>query len=160
MKKHFVWLITLACIFGLAQAEKKAGPAPETHKAYNPGGENWMAAPPALPSGAQLAVLEGDPSQPVEFTMRLKMPGGYKIPPHSHPRTEHVTVISGAFKVGMGDKFDTSQGMTLSPGTFAWIKPDMHHFAWSEGETVIQLHGQGPWEINYVNPDDDPRRKK
>ncbi len=110
-------------------------------KTYTPDAIRWGAAPDALPSGAQLAVLEGDPTKPGAYTMRLKMPDGYKIPPHHHLRREHVTVISGAFKVGMGDSFDVGK---------------MNEFA-AKGETEIQLHGTGPWEIKYVNPADDPR---
>jgi len=89
--------------------------------------------------------------------MRLKMPDGYKIPPHHHLRREHVPVISGAFKVGMGDSFDAEKMNEFSPGSFAYLEPTVHHYAMSKGETVIQLHGTGPWEIKYVNTSDDPR---
>ena len=89
--------------------------------------------------------------------MRLKMPDGYKIPPHHHLRREHVTVISGAFKVGMGDSFDAEKMNEFAPGSFAYLEPTVHHYAMAKGETVIQLHGTGPWEIKYVNPADDPR---
>ena len=68
----------------------------------------WGPAPAVFPPGAQLAVLEGDPSKSEEFTVRLRMPSGYKIPPHTHPTDEHVTVVSGQFKGGMGSTFDES----------------------------------------------------
>jgi quercetin dioxygenase-like cupin family protein len=129
----------------------------EHAKTYTPDAIRWGAAPDALPSGAQLAVLEGDPTKPGPYTMRLKMPDGYKIPPHHHARREHVTVISGAFKVGMGDSFDAEKMNEFAPGSFAYLEPTMHHYAMAKGETVIQLHGAGPWEIIYVNPVDDPR---
>jgi len=126
-------------------------------KTYTPDAIHWGAAPNALPSGAQLAVLEGDPTKPGAYTMRLKMSDGYKIPPHHHLHREHVTVISGTFKVGMGDSFDEGKMNEFAPGSFAYLEPTAHHYAMAKGETVIQLHGAGPWEIKYVNPADDPR---
>jgi hypothetical protein len=73
---------------------------------------------------------------------------------------EHVTVVSGTFNLGMGDKFDDKAGQAMPAGTFGFLPPMMKHFAWATGETVIQLHGMGPWEIVYVNPADDPRGAK
>jgi quercetin dioxygenase-like cupin family protein len=90
----------------------------------------------------------------------LKMPDGYRIAPHWHPLRENVTVISGTFKVGMGDRFDESKMATFPAGSFAFLDPDMHHFAMASGEVVVQVHGQAPLQFNYVNPDDDPSRKK
>jgi hypothetical protein len=87
------------------------------------------------------------------------MPAGYKISPHWHGKVEHVTVISGKFNLGMGEKFDDSEGNAMPAGTFGFLPPQMKHFAWASEATVIQLHGEGPWEINYVNPSDDPRKK-
>ena len=120
----------------------------------------WGAGPPSLPSGAKAAVLEGDPTKDGLFTMRLSLPDGYQIKPHTHPAFEHITVISGTFNLGMGEKFDTTKGgKALEAGAFAYLAPNTKHYAWSKGETVIQLHGQGPWQINYLNPADDPRKK-
>ncbi len=118
----------------------------------------WGPAPPSLPAGAQAAVLEGDPGKPGPFTMRVRAPDGYRIPPHSHPGIEHVTVLKGTFRVGMGDKFDAAKLTDLPTGTFAALIPGTRHFAQTKGETVLQLHGTGPWKIVYVNPVDDPRR--
>jgi len=119
----------------------------------------WAPAPASLPEGAELAVLEGDPTQPGEFTMRLRMPANYTIPPHFHRAPEHVTVIQGTFHVGMGDTIDRSAGSGLPEGTLGVIPPGMRHFAWTEDDDVIiQLHGNGPWGIYYVNVEDDPRR--
>jgi quercetin dioxygenase-like cupin family protein len=129
--------------------------------AFTPEQIQWGPAPPALAPGAQLAVLEGNPSASSgDFTVRLKMPAGYKIAPHWHPSRENVTVISGSFKVGMGDHFDESKMMTFSAGSFAYLDPDMHHYALSATETVVQIHGASPLQINYVDPADDPSRKK
>ena len=120
----------------------------------------WGPVPPALPPGAELSVLEGNPFKPGPFTMRVKMPDGYRIPAHWHPGVEHVTVMSGTFHLGMGPKFDEKAGQAYAPGSFAWMAPHMKHYAWATGETVIQLHGTGPWGITYVNPADDPRGAK
>ena len=167
MKRHLLWILALTCAVAPAQAASKpaaakpaAKPVAEDHKVWAPAEVKWGAAPDILPAGAQLAVLEGDPTKPGEFTMRLKMPNGYKIAPHFHPRMEHVTLISGSFHIGMGDKFDESTMAGVPIGTFIWIKPGTHHFAMAKGETVIQLHGNGPWVLTYVNPGDDPRKKK
>lgn len=117
---------------------------------------NWGPAPAILPAGARLAVLDGDPSKAGAFTMRLAMPAGYRLPPHFHQVDEHVTVISGAFQVGMGDTFDEGKLTTLPPGTFGVIRPGVRHFARADKATVIQLHGVGPWGLTYVNPADQP----
>jgi quercetin dioxygenase-like cupin family protein len=120
----------------------------------------WKDGPPSLPAGAKVAVLQGDPSKEGFFTMRLWFPDGFKIPPHWHPKVEHVTVISGTFNIGMGDKFDQTATQAMPAGTFGFWPADMKHFAWVNGETVLQLHGTGPWMITYVNPSDDPRKPK
>lgn len=117
--------------------------------------------PPFLAPGAQLAVVEGDPTAASgDFTVRLKMPSGYRIAPHWHPKRENVTVISGNFKVGMGDSFDESKMTTFGPGSFAYLDPSMHHYAMASGEAIVQVHGMSPLQFNYVNPNDDPSKKK
>ena len=117
----------------------------------------WGPGPAALPPGAKAAILEGKPSEAGPFTMRLRAPDGYRIPPHHHPAIEHVTVLKGAFKVGMGEKFDASAMTSLPTGTFAALQPGTRHFAETQGETILQIHGVGPWQVIYVNPADDPR---
>ena len=118
-------------------------------------------APPSLRPGAQIAVLEGDPTASSgDFTVRLKMPDGYRIAPHTHPNRENVTVLSGTLKVGMGDQFDAGNMMSFGAGSFAYLDPTMHHYAGTSGETVIQIHGMSPLQINYINPADDPSRQK
>jgi hypothetical protein len=121
----------------------------------------WGPAPPLIPPGAQFAVLEGDPTAADgDYTIRLKMPDGYRIPPHWHPLRENVTVISGIFKVGMGDTFALNNMKTLTAGRFAYLDPDMHHYAIAVGEVIVQVHGKSPLQFNYVNPQDDPSRTK
>ena len=118
-------------------------------------------APAFVAPGAQLAVLEGNPgASSGNYTVRLKMPDGYRIAPHWHPLRENVTVISGTFKVGMGDEFEAHKMAAFTAGSFAFLDPDMHHFARACGETVVQVHGESPLQFNYVDPEDDPSRKK
>jgi mannose-6-phosphate isomerase-like protein (cupin superfamily) len=129
--------------------------------AFTPDQVKFGPAPPFLPPGAQLAVLEGDPmASSGDFTIRLKMPDGYKVAPHTHPNRENVTVLSGTLKVGMGDQFDASKMMSFGAGSFAYLDPSMHHYAMASGETVIQIHGMSPVKLNYINPADDPSGKK
>jgi quercetin dioxygenase-like cupin family protein len=113
-----------------------------------------------LPAGAKLAVLEGDPNKQGPFTIRLQMPSGYKIMPHTHPTPEKVTIISGTGFLGMGPTFDQAAAKQLDPGSFAIMPAGMQHFAFAKGETVVQISGNGPFVINYVNPADDPRQAK
>src|SRR5207249_3316164 len=120
----------------------------------------WQEGPASLPKGAQFAVLEGDPSKEGPFVFRVKVPDGYRVPPHTHPKTERVTIISGTFHLGMGDKFDEKAVTTLPAGTYGYWQAGMKHFVWTKGETVVQFHGMGPWSIHYVNAGDDPRHGK
>jgi quercetin dioxygenase-like cupin family protein len=113
----------------------------------------------SLPPGARLAVIEGPMDEAVPFTVRVKLPASYKIPAHWHPAIEHVTVMSGTLNMGFGDKLDMSKTQALSAGSIAIMQPKTNHFAWTKSETIIQVHGVGPWAINYVNPADDPRMK-
>jgi quercetin dioxygenase-like cupin family protein len=130
------------------------------HVMVTPGDLKWADAPPSLPPGAKMAVLEGDPGKKGPFTVRLQAPAGYKVPPHTHPTAERVTVISGALHLALGEKFDESAGQELSAGSFAVMPAGMKHFAWSPGETIIQISAMGPFAIKYVNPNDDPRNAK
>jgi hypothetical protein len=128
--------------------------------AFTPNQIMWGPAPPFLLPGAQLAVVEGDPGAASgDYTVRLKMPSGYKIAPHWHPKRENVTVIAGSLKVGMGDKFDETKMMTFPVASFAYVDPEMHHYAMASGETEIQIHGMSPLAINYVDAADDPSKK-
>ena len=167
--RHRLTLIVVALLMiaslALAQSDKAqmaahSGQNSGSHILMSASDVKWMPAPPSLPPGAQLAVIEGDPTKAGgTFTIRLKAPDGYKVPPHWHPVAEHVTVLEGTFFIGMGDKFDESAGKKLKAGSFASMPQGMRHFAWTKGETVIQVHGVGPFELVYVNPGDDPRKK-
>ena len=117
----------------------------------------WAPGFASLPKGAKIAILEGDPAKDGFFTMRILMPDGYRVPPHSHPRQERLTLISGALMLGMGKQFDERQMKLLTPGSYSSMPPGMAHFAQARGETVLQLSSIGPWSITYINPADDPR---
>jgi hypothetical protein len=143
----------LAALLALPAAAQHAG-----HLMVKPEELKWSEVP-SLPPGAKLAVIEGPLNEATPFTMRIRMPANYQIPAHWHPAIEHVTVISGTFNMGAGDKLDRSRSTALDPGSAAIMQPKTRHFAWTEAETEIQVHGVGPWAINYVNPADDPRRK-
>ena len=125
---------------------------------YPPGEIQWKEGPPTLPKGAKMAVLEGDPAQPGLFTLRFKFPPGFQVGAHYHSQTEHATVLSGVLHLGMGDKFDRAATRALGTGSFGYWPAGTRHYAWTEGEVILQLHGQGPWTITYVNPADDPRK--
>ena len=128
------------------------------HPAVNPDTLKW-AEPPVLP-GAKLAVVQGDPSKEGLFVYRIKMPAGYKIPPHTHKASENVTVLSGVFYFGVGEKFDQGSGQELPTGGFVSVPPKHAHYAWAgKEETVVQVHGMGPTDLTFVNPADDPRKK-
>jgi hypothetical protein len=131
--------------------------AAPTHKMMAPDAIEFAPAPPMLPAGVQLAVLTGDPGKEGPFTVRLKMPDGYRVPPHWHPTDELVTVIAGTLHLAMGSEFDETAGVALPAGGFALLPKTMRHYAWSTGETIVQVHGNGPFAITYVNPKDDPR---
>ena len=119
----------------------------------------WGPAPPFFPKGAEFAVLSGDPSKDGLYVVRLKMPAGYKIPAHNHPTTENVTVVSGNFHIGMGDHLDEKKGIELTSGGYGEAPAKMNHYAWASSAAVIQIHGDGPFAITYVNAADDPSNR-
>jgi quercetin dioxygenase-like cupin family protein len=127
---------------------------------YPPATIEWRQGPAALPPGAKMAALEGDPTKEGPFVVRLQFPSGYHVPPHTHPKTERVTVISGTMFLATGENLDRSAAKALPAGTYGFWPAGMKHTAWFDGETIIQIHGIGPWQINYVNPADDPRNAK
>ena len=138
--------------------EKAAEMKPADMGLFKPADIKWKDGPPSLKPGAKMVVLEGDPAVEGVFTMRLLLPDGFIVSPHVHSQIEHVTVIQGALHFGMGDKFDRKATQEMPAGSFGFWPIGMQHFAWVEGETILQLHGKGPWTITYVNPADDPRK--
>jgi quercetin dioxygenase-like cupin family protein len=158
--KRYTAIALIAALGGFAVSRLAGRPGHEKN-AFTPDSIQWVAAPPFMEPGAQLAVLEGDPMASTgDYTVRLKMPAGYRIAPHWHPRRENVTVLSGTFKVGMGDSFDESKLGGFPAGSFAYLDPNMHHYATADGEVVVQVHGICPLQFNYVNANDDPSKRK
>jgi quercetin dioxygenase-like cupin family protein len=134
--------------------------AADEHKIVAPNDVKWSPAPPSIPKGAEAAVLYGDPSKEGLFAMRLKLPKGYHLPPHSHPKPEVVTVISGTFRLGMGETADPGKAQALPAGSFFALPPGMAHYGLMDEDTVVQLNSTGPWGLTYVNPKDDPRKSQ
>jgi len=156
MTKNILAFCFVCLVLALAVSAQTPAPSMVT-----PAEIKWAPAPDALPAGAMMAVLDGDPGKEgAEYTVRLKMPGGYKVGPHWHPAAENVTIISGHFIAGMGDTVDMKAVKDFPAGSFASMPANAHHYAWAKGPTIVQVHGMGPFSITYVNPDDDPRNKK
>ena len=130
--------------------------APAAHASASQNGVQWGPAPAVFPPGAEFAVMQGDPSKAEPFTVRLRFPNGYKIPAHTHPTVENVTVLSGTFMAGMGPKFDESALKALGRDDFASLPAEHPHYAMARGLTIVQVHAIGPFALTYVNPADTP----
>jgi hypothetical protein len=146
-------LLALPVLPPLANSEHRKG-----SEIVTPADVRWREGPASLPKGAKVAVLEGDPPKEGPFVLRLKLPDGFRVMPHTHPKDERVTVISGTLYLGAGRKFDERAGKALPAGSYARLAAGVRHFGWVKGETVLQLHGERPWAIEYVDPKDDPRK--
>lgn len=160
--RHHVMLTVVAvlCAVAASRAGAQAAAAPSASPiVVHAPGISWADGPPSLPRGAQFALLEGNPAEAVPLTLRLKFPPNYRVPPHWHAVLEHVTVLSGALHIGMGEQATYSGGTALSAGGYAVMPQKMVHYAWTGSDgAVFQLHSVGPWSITYVNPKDDPRQ--
>jgi len=132
---------------------------PHSHTTHLPEKLDWKTGPESLPQGAKMVALKGDMKKAELFAVRFQFPAGYKIPPHFHPADENITVISGAFYLGAQETFSEDAAEVLPVGAFSSMPAGMKHFAFTKENTVIQLNGQGPWGITYLNPADDPRKK-
>ena len=122
-----------------------------------PASAKWADLP--VLAGVKIAVLDGNPAQAGPFVYRLLFPANAKIPPHYHPITENATVVSGTVNLGHGDMLDPAKTTKYPAGSFFTVPANMHHYGWTEEETVVQVHGVGPTAITFVNPADDPRKK-
>jgi quercetin dioxygenase-like cupin family protein len=155
--------LLMGFVLGPVSAAEPTNPAAavlKEHIMVSPAEVKWADCPPSVPPGAKCANIEGDRSAPnVLFTYRLKMPDGYRIAPHFHPADEHLTVISGTFNMGLGEKFDEKSLKPMVAGSFMVMPKGKPHYATTKGETVLQVHAIGPWGLTYVNPADDPRTK-
>jgi hypothetical protein len=147
-------VVLVSCLIALSAGWAQMG----GHRMITASDLKWDDVP-SLPPGAKIAVIEGPMNEAVPFTFRLKFPANYSIPAHSHPAIERVTVLSGTFHMGTGDRLDSQKTMPLKPGDVMIMQPQTNHFAWTNEEVVVQLNGMGPWGVTYVNPADDPRKK-
>jgi len=160
MSRHIVLDIAAATAIGLAAlAGSAVGQQAGEHKLISPQDIKWGPAPSSLPAGAQAAVLYGDPGKEGQFAFRLKMPKGYHIAPHTHPKPEIVTVLAGTARLGMGAAADHDKAQLLPAGGFFAMPPGSTHYFFADEDTVLQLNSIGPWDINYVSSKDDPRQK-
>lgn len=155
MQKMFNVALCLVAVAVLGQAQE---PKMSTHVALTDADVKWGPPPPSLSKEAQFAVVSGDPTKAGPFVIRLKFPAGFKVAPHWHPTDEHVTVLSGTMALGMGEKFDPSAMKELGAGSFALLPAEMRHFAMAKTAAILQVHGMGPFVLNYVNPADDPSK--
>jgi len=155
MKRKLAGFVSLAVLCGVAGAQEPRAP----HILFSPTDAKWGAPPPVFETGMSFMVISGDPGKPGSYVVRARMPAGYKIAPHWHPTDEHVTVLSGTFAFGMGEKFDKASMKALPAGGYALLPADMRHYAMATTAATIQVHGQGPFVLTYVNPADDPSKR-
>ncbi len=151
--------LTLSTRLAADEPKKPAATKAASH-IITPDMIKWAPAPATLPAGAEVAVIDGDMKKKGSLvSWRLRVPDGWKIPPHFHPADEHVTVLQGAFWMGMGDKFDESALHEVPTGGFHAISKGVRHYGMAKGQTIIQAYAIAPWGITYVNPADDPSKK-
>src|SRR5213592_276537 len=110
----------------------------------------WKDGPPTMPKGTKITVLEGDSKAPGMFTIRLRIPAGSKVMPHWHPRPERVTILSGLVKVGFGDEWHDRDMRAFHAGDFYINPAQSHHYVGFQRNSVIQITGEGPWELHFV----------
>jgi ChrR Cupin-like domain len=154
------FLVALITVLFLGLGYSAAPHGAEDHVVVTPADMHWVDGPPSLPKGAKMVLLDGDPTKDGPFVMRVKMPDGFKIMPHTHPKDERVTVLGGTLFLGVGGTFDVSAAKPIPIGSYGRMGAGIKHFGWVKGETILQLHGTGPWEIHYLNPADDPRKAR
>jgi hypothetical protein len=153
-----IFILNLSLIELTAQ-DHNMGSGNDAHMRLNTNDIVWKDGPASLPAGAKMATIEGDLSKAGLFTIRLSLPANYRVPPHWHPAVEHVTVLKGGFYMGTGEQFNEAAAVKIAEGGFGLMPIKQPHYAFTKKRTIIQLHGMGPWGINYVNPADDPRKK-
>jgi quercetin dioxygenase-like cupin family protein len=156
MRTRFASPLVIAVVLLGALA---TGTADSPHGMYTPGAIKWGDPPPFVPKGSNVAVLYGDPAREGLFVVQVRMPANYRIPAHSHPTDEVVTVLSGALLVGMGDKLDPAKAKAFPAGSVIVAPAKTNHFVLTKQPTVIQVSAMGPLVFNYVNPADDPSKK-
>ena len=154
---RFPATIVLLAAAAIGQAQEPRSGA-SAHVMLSPAQLAWGDGPASLPKGARLATLAGDPAQAGPFTFRVRLPAGYRIAPHRHPADEHVTVLEGTYSMGTGEVFDVKSVRDLGPGGFAVVPAARPHFSFTKDGVTLQVHGIGPFVVEYVDPADDPRK--
>jgi len=151
-KKLWKWpcvMVSALAVFAAASYSQEKKEGDSAHKIVRYGDLKWTG----IIKGCDLAPVSGDPNaEGAPFVLRLRCVDGAKIPAHWHPTDEHVTVLKGTFLVGMGETFDESKLQTMNVGNFVTMPKEMRHFATCKGETIVQVHGMGPFKVNWVNP--------
>jgi len=156
----FPALSLAAIVFAAAIGHAEAQGTPDDQSFLSAKDIKWADAPPSLPKGAKVAVLRGDPGKSGPFVIRLSAPAGYKVPPHWHSQDENLTVLSGTLYLGAGDKVEPGKAHALGAGGVHFLPGKAHHYAFARVRTVIQVNGNGPFDVTYINPDDDPQKAK
>jgi hypothetical protein len=159
MKRLMLLTLSAVLVASPAAAKHKAAAKPAAAPAA-PAELKWGPAPPALPGGAELAVVKGDPMKKGPFTIHLKMPASYAVPPHWHPTDEKVTLVSGKLVYGMSDQLNRMTGTPLAEGASVTMKAKEHHWVMTADGAEVEVSAMGPFMITYVNPKDDPRPKE
>jgi len=156
--KRTMLLVAASCLYlGSSADATEKGAAKKEAITVSAAEVKYGPPPPILPAGALLGVLHGDPTKKGPFAMRLKMPDGYKIAPHWHTNDEELTIISGTFLLAMGDRAGENVH-PMEPGAYHFLPGKMHHSAEAKGETVVEIHGNGPFDLHYLNAADDPTK--
>lgn len=155
---HRIAVLVAPAVLLLGPTIVPAADVPADHIFMNTADVKWGPAPPTLPKGAKLAVLYGDPGKAGPFVMRLMAPANYKIAPHWHSQAENLSIISGALYLGDGDKMEMTKAHALKAGGYHYLPAKAHHYAFTKSPTVVQLNGDGPFDITYINPGDDPSK--
>jgi len=158
MKKLFQIFLLGAALLATATSADHLPYHGEGHVIATPDALEWQDVA-SMEKGAKIAILEGDLSKPAPFTFRLKLPANYRLAPHVHPAYERVTVLHGELHFAHGREFDRAATQPMPVGSFAVMSPGDPMFGYTEVETIIQLHGTGPWGIDYIDPADDPRKR-
>ena len=159
MRRKAVTLMIAWTVAGAAVAVHAQMGAAPAHRVVAVADMTWVDGPPALPPGQKVAVLSGNPAEAGPYVLRAQIPAGYRIAPHWHPTAENLTVLSGTFAVGMGETFDEKGLQDMTAGSYALMPAEMRHYAVARTPVVLQVHGVGPFVLNYVNPADDPRQQ-
>jgi quercetin dioxygenase-like cupin family protein len=143
--------------------------AREPARPHQPGQADFRAILPediewkpfaAFPPSARLAIVVGEPVREGIYTIRVKLPHGTKMMPHSHPEDRMYTVISGIFYIGLGDNFDSEKLQAYPPGSVIILPGNTSHFHWAKsGEYITQVTAIGPLGLEYIDAKDDPRNE-